>query len=64
VTCGTLQNIAACVTLLTPATVGLPVYELSWGECSLEGALSMHKFTISIFVATVGLALLIGLIAP
>jgi hypothetical protein len=48
------------VILLTPVIIELPVYELSWGECSLEGALSMHKVTVSIVVKTVGLALLIG----
>jgi hypothetical protein len=52
------------VILLTPAIIELPVYELNRGECSLEGALSMHKLTVSIVVTTVGLALLIGLIAP
>src|SRR5262245_1162558 len=32
--------------------------------CSLEGVLSMRKFTISIFAATIGAALLFGTATP
>ena len=53
----------ACVALLTPTLSGLWLYELSWGSARSEEH-SMQKISIPIFVATVGLALLICLIAP